>query len=85
MIACNLYCQLFSLLTIILYAFPPFVKISDYDSSGFYELESDTSGSLSQTLISLLSYKPAGSEKLKHLVEGMQLSVGTSSSLSPRS
>ena len=41
-------------------------------------MESDNSGSLSNILISLLSYTASGGQKLSHLIEGMQLSVGTS-------
>lgn len=78
MIACNLYCQLFSLLTILL--FPSVFEFtpSDYDASGFYELESDGSCTLSQALLSLLSFRPKENAKLEHLAEEMQLSVGRS-------
>ncbi|KAK8829044.1 hypothetical protein AV274_0113 [Blastocystis sp. ATCC 50177/Nand II] len=65
LIVCNIYYQLFSLLTILL----------DYDPSGFYQLETDGTHSICDAIQTILAFSPASGAKLLQLTDQMRLST----------
>lgn len=75
LITCNLYYQLFSLLTIILSKSCISIIHSDYDISGFYELESNDSQNIYSVLYTILQYVPGENRKLHSLCSMMQISL----------
>lgn len=75
---CNIYYQLFSLLTILLSFSCSFFTCSDYDPSGFIQMESDGSNTIYDAILAILTFKPSSNHKLVTIVEQMKSSTGGS-------
>lgn len=75
LIGCNIYLQLFSLLTIILFVLDGFLTSSDYDPSGLFEIESEGDQSIFSVMLYLLSFSPSSSARLASIAQQMQAAV----------
>ena len=75
LIGCNIYLQLFSLLTIILLVFRCLLMGSDYDPSGLFEIESEGDQSIFSVMLYLLSFSPSANGRLQSIAHQMQSSV----------